>query len=293
MKKQVLICVLFTVCMGIVLLIAYFSDRSLEMPEASSTVSATDTVSDPPTDGETDPETILFGKTAVFLGDSICAGTSVGEDLPEYGYGWAGLIGEANDMIWANYGRNGGTVTPIQSVAAEKRDLFSQLEIARRAYTKVDYVLIEGGVNDADLLKDDPANLGTVSEGFADFDQSTFSGAFEKLIADIREAYPTAKIGYIIPPKMGNAPYDAEHNIRRRYFDRAIEICEKWGIAYIDLWADSPLDPMSAIYYDETLDAAANISTGKSYTDGQHLTGAGYKLIVPQIEAFMRNLQDE
>ena len=53
----------------------------------------------------------LYGKTALFNGDSICAGLSVGSSDPTYGYGWAGRIGIKNNMTWKNYGVSGGTVT--------------------------------------------------------------------------------------------------------------------------------------------------------------------------------------
>lgn len=216
---------------------------------------------------------VLYEKTAVFLGDSICAGDIEGSEYD--GYGWAGLIGEANGMAWKNYGRNGGTITPIESVVAQSRDLGSQVNLALADYPNADYVIFEGGTNDAYQLKE--AGLGVISDDFANFDTSTFSGAMESLIFKILTAFPKAQVGYIVAQKMGNPPYTTA-NIQRKYFDRAVEICLKWGIPVIDLWNGSFLNP-ALTYHAENF-----------YTDKQHLTLAGYQRISPMIEAWMRNL---
>lgn len=229
----------------------------------------------------------LYGKTAVFLGDSICAGTSVGDTISEYGYGWAGLIGEANCMIWDNEGKNGAVITQIEG---QERVISDQVETAITKYPDADYVIFEGGTNDADLLHNNEAQLGTISSDYENFDTTTFTGAFESLILEIKTAYPDAKIGYVIPQKMGKGPFDSKNSHRRAYFDRAIEVCEKWKIPYIDLWKDSSLNPDSTQHYDSTLDSNGNIQAGKAYIDGQHLTLAGYEEIVPQIESFMLTL---
>lgn len=233
-------------------------------------------------------ENSLKGKTALFFGDSICAGKTVPADSPSYGYGWGGLIGVANEMIWHNYGRNGAVITCIEG---QTRIVSEQIDKAFKAYPTADYIIFEGGTNDADILGDDESKLGTFTlSDFSGFDTSTFTGAFEALILDILTAYPNAKVGYIVPPKMGNAPYDSENNIRRRYFDRATEICKKWGIPYIDLWNLSPLNPELPLHYDNSLTSEEANEKGKYYTDGQHLTLRGYQRLSPQIEAWIKTL---
>lgn len=228
------------------------------------------------TDSGKKQDNILCGKTAVFLGDSICAGTTVGTDSEYYGFGWAGLIGEANRMNWTNYGKNGGTITHrgtdgtcIATIAAT----------AISEHPAADYIIFEGGCNDADQMRE--AGLGVISSDYATFDTATFSGALENLILKLVTAYPHAKIGYVIPQKMytGYANYTAESHIHRKYFDRAVEICRKWGIPVMDLWNENPLNPKlptASLFYVEE--------------NGQHLTLAGYQRITPQIEAFMRSL---
>ena len=213
----------------------------------------------------------LCGKVAVFLGDSICAATTVEGEY--YNYGWAGMIGEANQMSWTNYGKNGGTI------AHRGSDGTCIANIADKAITEhpaADYVIFEGGCNDADLMRE--AGLGSISSDYATFDTSTFTGAFEALVLKLITAYPYAKIGYIIPPKMyARNDYTANTHLHRLYFNRAIEVCEKWGIAVVDLWRGSSLNPKLA-------------NSSLFYTDGQHLTLAGYEKIVPMIEAWMGDL---
>lgn len=218
---------------------------------------------------------ILYGKTAVFLGDSICAGTTVDADSGYYNYGWGGIIGESNKMTWKNYGMNGGTITELSAVQSS-RWLTTQADTAITEHPAADYVIFEGGCNDADQMKD--ALLGEISSDYATFDTTTFSGAFESLVLKLLTNYPTAKIGYIIPQKMyAQNDHTATGHVHRRFFDRAIEICEKWGIPYVDLWKGNPLNPKLS-------------TAGTFYTDGQHLTLEGYQRITPQIEAWMRML---
>ena len=205
------------------------------------------------------PVNILSGKTAVFLGDSICAGTTTLESAAEYGYGWGGLIGEANKMKWKNFGRNGGTIAPISSVE-EARRVPTQVDLALAQYPDADYVIFEGGCNDADTLGE--SNLGTFSA-----------------------------IGYIVAQKMGvSDDYGSANNRYRKFFDRAVEICQKWGIPVIDLWNETPLNPKLAIHYDSSLTADQANENEKCYTDGQHLTLTGYKKLQNPVEEFMRKL---
>lgn len=233
---------------------------------------------------------ILTEKTAVFLGDSICAASTEYEGAMA-GYGWAGLIGEANDMVWKNYGKDGGTITDLGEVGLNVW-LSTQLNTAYAEHPDANYVIFEGGCNDADRMGD--ALLGEISTGYDTFDTTTFSGAFESLVLNILNKYPAAKVGYIIPPKMYYSSYTPDHtaanHVHRRFFDRAVEICQKWGIPVIDLWNGCPMNPKLTIYYDNSISITESNAAGKYYTDGQHLTITGYKYIAPLIEAWMRNL---
>jgi lysophospholipase L1-like esterase len=213
----------------------------------------------------------------------------VGDFSQHRGFGWAGRIGEEHGMVWRNFGRNGGTVTPLDTVA-QGLWLTTQADSALAEYPKADYVIFEGGCNDADRL--DLAGLGALASGcYAPESDEDFTGAFETLILKLVTSFPNARLGYIVAPKMGTAgDYGSGTNRYRKFFDRAVEVCEKWGIPVLDLWKESPLNPMLTVHFDSTLDEAGANEAGKFYTDGQHLTLAGYKRISPKIASWMAGL---
>lgn len=236
-------------------------------------------------------ENELAGKKASFCGDSICAGTSVGAASSIYGHGWAGIIGVKNGMDWQNLGVNGATIAETSSSSGTSI-VVNQLA---QAYSDADYIILEGGCNDFDQMggKTDSATMGAITAVWDDsYNKTTFAGALEHLFYMAVTSHPKAKIGYIIPQIMGRRNWTQYETISYRvYYDLAIDICKKWGIPYIDLWYESPLNPNLTVYYDPSLGTNGNISDGsKCYVDGQHLTEAGYKLIAPKIEAWMRTL---
>lgn len=233
----------------------------------------------------------LFRKTAIFVGDSICAGGSADDGLN----GWAGRIGRNNQMLWKNFGISGATFT---SGLTGSSGVISDQPIADPVYSGTpDYIIIEGGTNDADLIGSAldtlPEKFGsyTLGDYTSDFDNTTYCGAIEKLFKNACNNAKQAKIGVIIAPKMGQlnatiTDYTAGHNNRRKYFETLIKLCEKWGIPYLNLWDGSILNPMLPNQY--TYGQAS--SDGKYYTDGQHLTSEGYDYVSPIIEAWMRTL---
>ena len=233
----------------------------------------------------------LYKKTIVFDGDSICQGTPKQGRIP-----WGNLIGEANEMNWYNYGVGGGTVTAELYYPAKdgqppkpRHWVSRNIDKIHECHPVLDYLILEGGANDADILAPTPERIGSLDprDYNGNYDDSTFTGALESLFFKATSYYPTARIGYIVAQKMGVA-HNAER--RRAYFLRAIEVCKKWGIPYIDLWERTPLNPSLKCYYDASLSPEENIDLGKAYNDGQHLTAVGYALVTPAIESFIASL---
>ena len=234
---------------------------------------------------------ILAGKTIVFDGDSICQATS---ETREICRGWPYRIGEKNGMKWHNFGIGGGTITAgmYSKVTGIARHWISRnIDVIHENFPKLDYLILEGGTNDADLIDFESKQYGSVNptDYSGNYDDSTFCGACESLFFKVIHYYPKAKIGFIIAPKMG-AEDEAVSAKRRAYFLTIIDICKKWGIPYIDLWDGCPLNPRLEVYYDNNLDAQGNQEAGKAYVDGQHLTKVGYDIISPRIEAWIRTL---
>lgn len=187
-------------------------------------------------------------------------------------------------MVWVNYGISGGMITDNHSHC-----IMNSIDTIYQQMPELDYLILEGGTNDADILQ--LAGIGTLTQNdyTSTFDTSTFTGALETLFRKALTYYPTTKIGYIIAQKMGMTN-NANLAVRYSYFERAMEVCKKWGIPYINLWDESPLNPNLPSMYDSSLDATGNIEANKLYVDGQHLTSTGYDIITAKIEAWMKTL---
>ena len=214
----------------------------------------------------TDTESLisLNGKIAVFTGDSICAGAG-------YKGGYAKIIGSENGMIVENIGVSDGTVVKWQ-------DKFCISESIAEMRSDADYVILEGGGNDA-WWGNQYIPLGTITDGYTDtLDTTTFAGAFETMLKSAIEKYPTAKIGYIFVHKCV-ANFDSRTT--ESYYNVAKAACEKWGIPYCDLNTQTP--PLG---YIDALKTAYTMNG-----DGIHPNEQGYRLFyVPKITAWMKTL---
>lgn len=232
---------------------------------------------------------VLHEKTAAFDGDSICAGVG---DTADY-VGWAGRIGESNNMAWRNYGVGGGTIAAeTYSGDVAKHWICRSIDTIYANTPNLDYLILEGGTNDADILNSqDKKGTFDDSDYSGTYDDTTYCGGLESLLYKAVTYYPHAKIGFIIAPKMGvsNNGYGDE-NTRYTYFKTAMDICKKWGVPVINLWDESHLNPKLQVHYNAELGEDENVAAESLYTDGQHLTGFGYDVITPKIEAWMRTL---
>lgn len=274
MKRIVSFVLLLALCMS------FAACAKLETPE--TTVETTEKV---PVD--------LTGKTIIWNGDSICAGRAGTSN-------WADRIAEKNHMVYKNYAIGGGTIAdglPPTASGGARHSVVATLEKMHEEYPNADYIVIEGGTNDADLLGHavggaNGTKLGTVDpENFSgSYRVNTFCGALEYVFFRAKQLWPDKKIVYIVAPKMGDKNNPVYEN-RRFYFDKAVEICEKWDIPYIDLWNDSELDPNIPEMYDSTKTAEQNMEENTGYyIDGQHLTSRGYDVTAEMIEAWLKTV---
>lgn len=235
----------------------------------------------------------LYGKRIVFDGDSICQ--ALDDDTDGEMRGWAHRVGEKNGMECYNFAVGGGTVTAEMYYDGDKmRHWVSRsIDRIRERFETLDYLILEGGTNDADLLIDYPERFGELdpADYSGKYDDSTFTGAMESLFFKAINYYPTSKIGFIVAQKMGrpNGGYGPDYK-RRKFFLRAIEVCRKWGVPYLDLWECSIINPSLKCHYDPDLTREENRAAGKPVLDGQHLTSVGYDMISPMIEAWVRGL---
>lgn len=225
----------------------------------------------------------LTGKKAMWNGDSICAADNDAQG------GWPMRIGAANGMYAKNYGVSGGTIAENTGAA---HSVCATLDTMISDFPDADYIIIEGGTNDADILGD--GGIGSFdADDFSDayiqaLDRDTFSGALESVFYRLVTQMKGKHIGYLIPQKMGHTEVLVAR--RRTYFDRAVAIAEKWGIPVLDLWKGLYFNWRLSAHWDQEMTTAQNEAAGNLYLDGQHLTTTGYAIQSPVIAEWMKTL---
>ncbi len=235
----------------------------------------------------------LYNKTAVFDGDSICANATDADGKGSY----SGRIGRNNDMEIKNYAVTGATITKgiYYPGGAERHWVSGNVDTIYANYPNADYIIFEGGANDADTIgnildsQNIPAGYGswTPDDFSGNYDDETFCGAVETIIYKAISYWPKSKIGFVIVMKMSTGTVFKNYYA---YLKTIMDICDKWGVPYINLWDKCPVNPSLVSCWDSTKTSAQNIEEGKIYQDGQHPTPTGYDRIYPIIEAWMKTL---
>ena len=100
-------------------------------------------------------------------------------------------------------------------------------------------------------------------------------GLNKKSVDDIN--FGGKKVGFIVTHKVASGQYFYQ------YMDRAKAICKKWSIPFIDLYEDSDLNYM--VTYQK---ANYSITTVDPTGDGLHPNLAGYQIIAPKIENWIK-----
>lgn len=210
--------------------------------------------------GSTNP---LSGKILSTTGDSIVAGAG------NNGSGYPEIVASDNSMTLQNVAVGGGTVAYVNA------NTFCISRSISSMRSDADFVLLEGGGNDADS----GVPLGTLSSGYtATLDDTTFAGAIESMFKAALARFPDKKIGYVFIHKCASG-YDSR--VPNSYYDIAKSACEKWGIPYLDLNTQVP--PLNYI--------ADLKSTYTANGDGYHPNELGYRTFyVPKITAFLNTM---
>ena len=238
-----------------------------------------------------DAQNKLFGKTVIWNGDSICQGSS------RWG-NWCTRIAEKNELkATKSYGVGGGTVaenSPAHLSGRARHSVSATLDLMFEEFPDADYIILEGGTNDADLL-------GSITEGeiaprfghfeagnySGEYDRDTFCGALESVFYRATKYWRGKKIAFIVAHKMGRTRSTADN--RYAYFEAAMQICRKWGIPYLNLWDGCYLNPNLPWMYDPEKSKEEN-EQHSLYVDGQHLTAAGYDMTADIIDSWLKTL---
>ena len=169
------------------------------------------------------------GKTIVGFGDSVFAG-----------WGWkegTGIIQPLKekypDATWINKAESGANMAVTSSPA--HTPIVNQIT----SYTgAADAIIFDGGVND----KNNGISIGSITAGYdATYDTSTFCGALESSLQYIMDRYPLAVKLYIIPHSFAK-----DNSYVDSIYSKAIEICEKWNMPYLDMRVYSQIAMTSA-----------------------------------------------
>lgn len=168
-------------------------------------------------------------KTIVAFGDSIVAG-----------WGWEDGKGITEplkekyaDATWINKAESGANMSVTSSPA--HTPIVNQITTYTGA---ADAIILDGGVND----KNNGISIGSIATAYdATYDTSTFCGALESSLQYIMDRYPLAVKLYLIPHSFGK-----DNSLLDSIYEKAIEICKKWNMPYLDMRTYSQIAMTSA-----------------------------------------------
>lgn len=221
-------------------------------------------------------------KTLLVFGDSIMFGSG------NNGFGVGEYLAKDLGFKVKKYAVGGARV----GYAPDKNWLVLQVKKAIENGEKPDCIVFNGMTNDCNIsegaTKPDVI-LGEMSEGYTGFgldkitEKDTFSRCFESIVFTFLNEFPTAKTVFVRPHNMGRR----DDKLQRQYGERAIEICRKWGLTFVDLYSESGLNTF--------IPAQRDLFTCDSYGWGRgdctHPNALGYELkYMPLIEAKIKEL---
>ena len=208
------------------------------------------------------------GKTIVVFGDSILAG-----------WGWkegTGIIQplkeKYTDAVWINKAESGANMAVTSSPA--HTPIVNQIT----SYTgAANAIILDGGVND----KNNGISIGSIATVYdATYDISTFCGALESSLQCIMDRYPLAVKLYIIPHSFAK-----DNSYVDSIYSKAIEICDKWNMPYLDMRKCSQIAMTSKNKSKYTRNANSGVG------DGVHPVESWYRTFYsPVIDQKLRNL---
>ena len=208
------------------------------------------------------------GKTIVAFGDSIIAG-----------WGWKEGTGVVQplkekypDATWINKAESGANFATTSN--PEHTPIVTQI----RSYTgTADAIIFDGGVNDIN----NSIPVGSIESGYdASYNTGTFCGALESALQYIMDTYPLTVKLYIIPHSFAK-----DNSYVESIYSKAIEICEKWNMPYLDMRKHSQIAMTAKNKSAYTKNANSGVG------DGVHPVESWYRTFYsPVIDQKLRNL---
>lgn len=208
------------------------------------------------------------GKTIVGFGDSVFAG-----------WGWkegTGIIQPLKekypDATWINKAESGANMAVTSSPA--HTPIVNQITTYTGA---ADAIIFDGGVNDINTS----IPIGSIESGYdASYNTGTFCGAMESALQYIMDRYPLAVKLYIIPHSFAK-----DNSYVDSIYSKAIEICEKWNMPYLDMRVYSQIAMTAKNKSKYTRNANSGVG------DGVHPVESWYRTFYsPVIDQKLRSL---
>ncbi|MDE6076021.1 MAG: SGNH/GDSL hydrolase family protein, partial [Clostridia bacterium] len=110
-----------------------------------------------------------------------------------------------------------------------------------------------------------------------------FSRCFEEVLFAFLNYFPKAKLLFFRPHNMGRR----DDFLQRQYGERAIALCKKWGVPFVDLYSESGMNT----FIPEQRDLFTFDSYDWGRGDCTHPNALGYELkYMPLIEAKLKTL---
>ncbi len=237
-------------------------------------------------------------KKGLFLGDSIASGCRDDENGGVWknscevqdGRGWPRRLKLEYGLDTDNLAIGGETLVKTEG----RGHIFAQLPRAK--YPSYDYVILEGGYNDAVQMYPNEEGvrlppIGAPAHDFSleQFDQTTVLGALEALIYTVKERYPNAKFGFVIPyhtPRSTYGGISASFERMRDFWDQVKAVCDKWHLPYLDLFSGCAQDgtPYAELLHTDTTECLPGNG------DFTHLTTHGYDVTAPHFATWLASL---
>ena len=207
-------------------------------------------------------------KKIVAFGDSIVAG-----------WGWkegTGIIQPLKEKYtnatWINKAESGA------NMAVTSNPSHTPIVTQIKNYTgAADAIIFDGGVNDINSS----IPVGSIESGYdASYNTRTFCGALESALQHIMDRYPLAVKLYIIPHSFAK-----DNSYVDSIYSKAIEICDKWNMPYLDMRKCSQIAMTSKNKSKYTRNANSGVG------DGVHPVESWYRTFYsPVIDQKLRNL---
>ncbi len=212
------------------------------------------------------PDSVLNGKKALFVGDSLVFG-SYDAAPPATGRSWWGRIAINTGLQAVGAGVGGATVAKCADAAGWIAD-----QITDQASENYDIVVIEGGCNDARRSLPIGNMLHTEEKAELLENTNTFAGGLQWIIHQAKKNWPNAILFYTSTIHQ-DAHTTGSIKQSQDYYDIAEALCERYGVVYIDL------------YNNTELNSKLQSSTPKYLPDTLHPTSEGYDIIAPYVQA--------